>query len=126
MLANKEAIATIGVKDLKVAGKFYAETLGLKRSGPEQPGTLTFATGKGPLLVYVSQFAGTNQATALTWNVGDEVESIVAGLKSRGVTFEHYDNLPDVKRDGDVHVCGKMKVAWFKDPDGNIHSLVSG
>jgi len=126
MLANKEAIATIAVKDLKVAGKFYAETLGLKRTGPEQPGTLTFSTAKGQLMIYESQFARTNQATALTWDVGSEVESIVGALKTRGVTFEHYDNLPDIKREGDIHICGSMKVAWFKDPDGNIHSLVGG
>jgi len=126
MLTNKESIATIAVKDLKTAGRFYSETLGLKRVGNDEPGTMTFATGKGSLLVYVSQYAGTNQATAVTWNVGDDVESLVTALKSRGVTFEHYDNLPDTKRQGDIHVGGNVKVAWFKDPDGNIHALVSG
>ena len=46
-------------------------------------------------------------------------------LKAKGVTFEHYD-MPGMTREGDVHVGGKMKAAWFKDPDGNIHALVSG
>jgi len=40
------------------------------------------------------------------------------------VTFERYD-LPGTTREGDVHVTGELKVAWFKDPDGNIHSLVN-
>jgi hypothetical protein len=40
------------------------------------------------------------------------------------VTFEHYD-LPNLTRQGDVHVAGPMKTAWFKDPDGNIFSLVT-
>jgi hypothetical protein len=40
------------------------------------------------------------------------------------VTFEHYD-LPNMTRQGDLHVAGAMKVAWFKDPDGNIFSLVT-
>jgi hypothetical protein len=41
------------------------------------------------------------------------------------VRFEHYD-LPGMRREGDVHVAGAMRAAWFKDPDGNIHALVSG
>jgi hypothetical protein len=68
-------------------------------------------------------FAGTNHATALTWTV-DDVDDVVRTLKSKGVTFEHYD-LPDTRRQGDVHVSGDLKVAWFKDPDGNILSVVN-
>jgi hypothetical protein len=45
-------------------------------------------------------------------------------LKGKGVRFEHYD-FPNTKRDGDVHVFGELKAAWFKDPDGNILSIVS-
>jgi len=47
-------------------------------------------------------------------------------LKSKGVAFEHYD-LPELKLQGDVHVAegADMKVAWFKDPDGNIFSIVN-
>ena len=45
-------------------------------------------------------------------------------LKGPGVAFEHYD-LPQMTRQGDVHVAGAMKAAWFKDPDGNIFSLVT-
>ena len=40
------------------------------------------------------------------------------------MAFEHYD-LPGMTRQGDLHVAGDMKVAWFKDPDGNIHSLIN-
>ena len=60
----------------------------------------------------------TNKATAVTWTV-DNVKEEVAALKSKGVVFEHYD-MPGMTRDGDVYVAGDMKVAWFKDPDGNI------
>jgi hypothetical protein len=52
------------------------------------------------------------------------VEDIVRALKAKGVTFEHYD-MPDMTRGGDVHVAGDMKVAWFKDPDGNILDIVN-
>lgn len=75
------------------------------------------------MLVYESQYAGTNKATAVTWPVGD-VEGVTRELKEKGVSFEQYD-MPGMTRRGDVHVAGSMKAAWFKDPDGNIHALVS-
>ena len=79
------------------------------------------------MLVYHSQYAGTNKATAATWALGEDVEDVVWALKAKGVAFEHYD-LPDTTRKGDVHVAGgKLRVesAWLKDPDGNILALVS-
>ncbi len=72
-----------------------------------------------------SEFAGTNKATAATWIVGKDLDAIVDTLQSRGVTFEHYD-FPGTARTGDIHEAGKMRVAWLKDPDGNILSLVNG
>ena len=81
--------------------------------------------GGGSLLVYQSQFAGTNKATTVTWSVGDDFDEILRSLQSKGVTFEHYDGLPQVTRDGDIHRVGDLKLAWFKDPDGNIHHLIS-
>jgi catechol 2,3-dioxygenase-like lactoylglutathione lyase family enzyme len=124
MLGNRKAFATIGVKDLEAAKRFYEGALGLKASGPHQAGLLHFETGGAPLIVYVSGFAGTNQATAVTWNVGKELESLVNELKAKGVTFEHYD-MPQLTRKGDIHTSGTKNIAWFKDPDGNIHALAS-
>ncbi len=74
--------------------------------------------------MYVSRYAGLNKATAVTWPVGNELEEIVRALEAKGVTFEHYD-MPGLKLEGDIHVGGDMKVAWFKDPDGNIMNLVN-
>ena len=76
------------------------------------------------LNVYRSQYAGTNQATAVTWAVGDQVDAIARALKENGVAFELYD-MPGITIDGDVHVGHGMRVAWFKDPDGNILNLIS-
>ena len=67
---------------------------------------------------------GQNQATAVTWVVGEDIEDIVQKLKAKSVTFEHYD-MPDMTRKGDIHVFGNMKVAWFKDPDGNILNITN-
>ena len=122
MLSDKDAVATVAVKNLETARKFYEDTLGLTKV-MENEEVLTFKSGKSMLFVYRSQYAGTNRATAATW-IAEEVDTLVRTLKSRGVNFEHYD-LPNMTRQGDVHVAGAMKAAWFKDPDGNIFSIVT-
>src|SRR5262245_1614844 len=124
MLGKKDAVANIAVKDLKVAKKFYEGTLNLTPVATEGKEVIVFKSGKSKLNVYRSKYAGTNQATAVTWAVGAGLENAVRKLKARGVTFEHYD-MPGLKRQGDIHVAGKMKVAWFKDPDGNILNIVN-
>ena len=74
--------------------------------------------------MYRSSYAGTNEATVVTWAVPD-LEPIVAALKAKGVVFEHYD-LPQLTRRGDVHVANDvLSVVWFKDPDGNILSILT-
>ena len=124
MLKDSEAIATIAVKDLTVARKFYEGTLGLEVANAAGTEALTFKTGRSELIVYRSQFAGSNKATAVNWRVGDELDAIVAALGAKGVAFEHYD-LPGLTLKGDVHAFGEFKTAWFKDPDGNIISLMN-
>lgn len=125
MLSGKDAIAMIAVKNVKDAAKFYEDTLGLQRLSSEGEEVITYSSGSSKLNIYHSQYAGTNKATIVVWNVGDEIDAIVAALKSKGVPFEHYD-MPGLTLQGDVHVGGDMKVAWFKDPDGNILSVVCG
>jgi catechol 2,3-dioxygenase-like lactoylglutathione lyase family enzyme len=125
MLGNKDAAANIAVKNLETAKKFYEDILGLTQVGAEGQELIVFKSGNSTINVYRSQYAGTNRATAVTWVVGWEMEGVVQHLKSKGVTFEHYD-MPDMTREGDIHVSGTMKVAWFKDPDGNILNIVSG
>ncbi len=125
MLGTKDAAATLPVRNIQAAKKFYEGTLGLKLDNADEPEALVYKAGRSKILVYQSQYAGTNKATAATWEVGGDVEKTVQALKAKGVAFEHYD-MPGMTRKGDVHVGGDMKVAWFKDPDGNIHALVSG
>ena len=122
MLSDNDAVATVAVKNLETAKQFYEGTLGLA-TVMENEEVLAFKTGKSTLFVYRSQFAGTNKATAVTF-VASEVDDLVRTLRDRGVTFEHYD-LPQMTRHGDIHVAGRMKTAWFKDPDGNLFSLVT-
>ena len=115
--------ATCAVKNLKKARKFYEETLGLKPASGENEEAVNYTTGDSQLLVYESRYAGTNKATAATWAT-DDVDGLVGVLKARGVSFERYD-MPDVEHDGDIHVFGDFRAAWFKDPDGNIHAIIS-
>lgn len=119
MLADKAAMATIAVKNMNSAKKFYGNTLGLKKSGEMGDEVAIYKSGNSTIVVYKSELAGTNKATSATWGVGDELESIVKNLNKEGVVFEHY-NLPGLVRQGDVHISGDFKGAWFKDPDGNI------
>jgi hypothetical protein len=85
---------------------------------------IVYKSGNSSIVVYRSEFAGTNKATCVTWAVGDDIEKIVSELKNKGVSFEHYD-LPNSTINGDIHIDGSMKVAWFRDPDGNILNIIN-
>ena len=119
MLVDKDVAATVAVRDLARARRFYEEVLGLEPAGEMDEEVAVYRSGRSQLMVYVSAEAGTNRANAATWGVGEELEAIVEALKARGVRFEHYD-LPGLTLEGDIHVAGAFKAAWFKDPDGNI------
>jgi catechol 2,3-dioxygenase-like lactoylglutathione lyase family enzyme len=124
MLGNHDVGATLAVSDFDAARSFYEGTLGLAPM-MEFPESVLYGSGNTRLMVYRSEFAGTNKATAATWGVGDELDSIVQDLRSKGVTFEHYD-LPETTRAGDIHeMSDGMRGVWFKDPSGNIISLVN-
>ncbi len=124
MLGDKDAAASLAVSDLQRAREFYENTLGLTPV-QEPPGAILYKSGNSVVLVYPSEYAGTNQATAASWAVGDDFDAIVDELRSKGVSFEHYDELPDTTRDGDVHIAADFKAVWFKDPDGNILNLIN-
>src|SRR5690606_5758647 len=106
----------VAVTDVAKARQFYEQTLGLQLIRGDED-VLEFATGKTSLVVYVSDFAGTNKANAVVWGVGEEIEQIVADLAAKGVIFEHYEGM-DLR--GDIHNAGDFRMVWFKYPDGNI------
>jgi catechol 2,3-dioxygenase-like lactoylglutathione lyase family enzyme len=123
MLNDADALATIAVRDLNQARKFYEGTLGFSPAGGDEPGVVSYRSGNSTFIVYQSQYAGTNRATSATWVVPD-AEPLVVALREKGVHFEHYD-LPGLTRKGDLHVAGSFKGAWLKDPDGNILHILS-
>ena len=129
MLTRYTPAANLAVRDLAVSRHFYTEILGFVLLR-EHPTLLILRCGSAVVLVYLSPYAGTNQATALTWSVGPELPGVIAALRSRGVTFEHYPDLPGLTVEGDLHTGPgehgePFGIAWFRDPDGNILSLTS-
>ena len=124
MLTNMDASATVGVRDIAAAKEFYENVLGLSPVdiGEDMPEVLIYRSGNTRVMVYQSEYAGTNRATSVTWDVGDQFDEIVAALQSRGARFEHYD-MDSMRREGDIHIADKMKIVWVKDPDGNILNI---
>ena len=122
MLGKADATPMIAVKDIDRAKQFYADTLGLEPVQEMGGDFFMLKSGDTTLNVYKSEFAGTNKATALTFDV-DDIDAEVRELKGKGISFEHYD-VQGLKADGDIYSGERMKTAWFKDPDGNILSLV--
>ena len=122
MLGDKDVFAMVATEDIAKAKELYGGTLGLEQLGDDEGGAM-YKSGSGRIMVYESEYAGTNRATTATWEV-DDMAGVVGQLKGKGVQFEHYD-MPDVKHEGEIHVWGEMKAAWFKDPDGNILGLSS-
>lgn len=121
-LADQPAVANLAVKDVGAARTFYEKTIGLTPVAEQESEMVVYKSGNSTLNVYHSDYAGTNKATAVTWEVGN-IEDSVKDLKSKGITFEHYD-MPDTRLEGDIHIAGDVKLAWFKDPDGNILNLL--
>jgi catechol 2,3-dioxygenase-like lactoylglutathione lyase family enzyme len=121
MLKDKSSSAIVAVSDIARARHFYQDTLGLDLVDHSMDEVLVFRTGDTSLIVYRSDEAGSNRANAVAWGVGDEIEAITATLKAKGVAFEHYPGIGELR--GDIHVLGDMKMVWFKDPDGNVLHL---
>jgi catechol 2,3-dioxygenase-like lactoylglutathione lyase family enzyme len=125
MLKAKNSSAIVAVRDMARARAFYGETLGLNLRPDSEGDVAVYQTGDTHLVVYVSEFAGTNRANAVVWAVGDQIERIAADLAEKGVVFERFEMDGATYADG-VHRMGDFRMVWFKDPDGNTLHLNSG
>lgn len=122
MLNKFDASANLATRDMKTARSFYESKLGFKPAANYAEEFVTYQSGNTLFHLYHSKFAGTNKATALSWNVPD-LEGAVQHLKTKGVSFEHYPEMTDGNPKADIHTSEGMAMAWFKDPDGNILHL---
>ena len=121
MLADWSLGTTIPAKDLNRTRRFYEDVLGAQVV-TEDPGGIVYKSGDAYFSVYPTEFAGTAQHTLGAFMVQD-VQAAVAHLRGKGVTFEEYD-MPGLKTVDGIAELGGMKGAWFKDPEGNILSVV--
>jgi len=124
MLKDHSSHAILPCRDVAVAKAFYTETLGLPLAA-DHGEVFLIRTGATLLNVYRSDFAGTNQANAVVFDVHDDLEAIAADLRDKGVALEEYADGFDRVEDG-VHILGDFRAIWFKDPDGNILHANSG
>jgi predicted enzyme related to lactoylglutathione lyase len=122
MLAKSKAFSSFSANDIQKAKEFYGGTLGLEVS--ESQGLLTLKpAGGGTVMIYPKPNHTPATFTVLNFAV-DSVEKAVGDLTARGVRFEIY-NEPNLKTDARGIMRGNGPViAWFKDPAGNILSVV--
>ena len=122
MLGRAEIAAIVPVSDVDKAMDFYGGTLGLelqvRRDDLPENREAEFRAGDGTLVVYESVAAGQSRGTVAGFRV-DDLESVVAALRDRGVAFEEYD-LPDLKTENGIASIGDLRASWARDPDGNI------
>lgn len=121
MFKNSKAFSGFSVDDLEAAKKFYGETLGLEVT--ESHGMLDVRLGSGAsVLVYPKADHTPATFTILNFPVED-IEQAVTDLQARGVRFEHYDGELQTDERGIMRGQGPL-IAWFRDPAGNILSVL--
>ena len=123
-LSKYKVAAGIAVSDMYVAREFYEGKLSLLVS-IDSGNNVQYRCGEGSVMhVYLSpEHAGKSTATLTGWGV-DDIEMVVEELASKGVVFERYDEGPILTDEkGIASFEGGAKVAYFKDPDGNTHSI---
>jgi catechol 2,3-dioxygenase-like lactoylglutathione lyase family enzyme len=120
MFTNTKAFSGFSVDDVQEAKKFYSETLGLRVS--EEYGMLSLhIAGEWNILVYPKPDHTPASFTILNFPV-DDIDEAVDELTERGVRFERYDGLEQDEKG--IFRGGGPYIAWFKDPAGNILSVL--
>jgi catechol 2,3-dioxygenase-like lactoylglutathione lyase family enzyme len=122
-LSNYKVAAAVAVSDMASAREFYEGRLGLVVA-TDSGDNVAYTCGEGSIIhVFLSPHAGSATATVAGWGV-DDIEKVVQELGAQGVTFEQYDEGPIVTdASGIATFEGGAKVAYFKDPDGNVLSI---
>ena len=122
MFKEAKTFSSFSVNDLRRAKEFYGETLGLEIK--ETPEGLELHTGNNAVFLYPKPNHTPASFTVLNFHVND-IERAVDELKALGVSLEHYD-MPDIKTDERGIARGPHGpiIAWFKDPAGNILSVL--
>ena len=123
-LSHYKVSTSIAVSDVAEAAAFYERMLGLSSQAEDSAESRIYACGGGTSLhVYASpEHAGKTTATLATWYVPD-LERVIDELSRAGVTFERYDDPALMTDERGIHEVGDIRVAWFRDPDGNTFAI---
>lgn len=120
-LSQTPIVAFVTIRDADRARAFYRDALGLRLLGEEQPYAIVFDANGTMLRLAIDPKSTPTRGTVLGWRV-ENIEDSVKMLASRGVVFECYEFLAQ----DDLGIWSTptgAKVAWFKDPDGNLLSI---
>lgn len=120
MLSKEKIVAFIPTSDPAKARSFYQGVLGLRLLS-EDSFALVFEANDTMLRVTTVQNLQPQQFTILGWNVAD-VDASVSRLSACGITFENY-GMPGQDGRGIWKSPSGARIAWFKDPDGNVLSI---
>lgn len=125
MLADYAPVPTLAVTDLKRAREFYEGVLGFA-PGSEVADGVFYAAGSGSFFVYPSGYAGTNKATAVSFQVPEgSFDAEVSALRGAGISFQTFEVEGITWQDGVATFEGAFRAVWFEDPDGNILNVES-
>jgi catechol 2,3-dioxygenase-like lactoylglutathione lyase family enzyme len=124
-LARSDVATRLPARDLGRARRWYSERLGLDPV-EERPGGLRYRCGSTYFVVFESTGKASGESTQMAWEV-DDIEAVVADLKSRGVAFDEVDSpgmqtvngIADI--DGNYPSKGRgERGSWFRDSEGNL------
>ena len=124
MFEHTEAFSGFSVDDIDRAREFYGGTLGIETEDMPPHGLLRLRIeGGNPILVYPKEDHEPASFTILNFPVAD-VEGTVASLRERGVEFERYEGTQMETDEQGIFRGGGPLIAWFKDPAGNVLSVI--
>ncbi len=121
MLGDVRFGANIPVRSVAAARRFYEDILGVTPIRIQER-EIIYRAGDTLFGTYETEAAGKAGHTLGTFSGVDDIEAIVAELRSMGVVFEEYD-MPGITTVHGIANFGPEKVAWFRDPDGNLLSI---
>ena len=124
MLSDHAPMPTLATADPGRSRDFYEGVLGFP-PGEARADGVVYTCGGGSFFVYQSSFAGTNKATALSFDLPEGFDDEVRRLRDAGVVFETFE-APSIEWQDGVATVGGGRAAWFSDPDGNIINVQSG
>jgi catechol 2,3-dioxygenase-like lactoylglutathione lyase family enzyme len=122
ILGTSKLVAFVATTDSNKARAFYEGVLGLRLVEDEKPFALVFDANGTMLRVTVVREHKPAQFTVLGWGV-ESIENTVERLTAAGAEFQRYPGINDSDPKGIWTAPGGARVAWFKDPDGNVLSV---